>query len=302
MATTEKTGDQYQKRAVSPVEIVRQIQVGNPEQVARLVLAVSPCRSGTTILLRVFSAVGIESHYQQIKNILRWRLQGGEIMWQVPQGRDRIAFLKETLGPYTEAESTLNPLDALLRAGFPRDRLHIVIVGRAPLSTWASWNEWWGELTSVDKLILAYQTTERIAKQADQQQIARTTYVYEALRDNPAEVVVGNWFARIGAPYAPIAVKGWQTLPPFESPESRIVMPDEPPIFMKHVPNIHDPVMTATRLSYHAREASIANLAAEDIRSIQKAGLADVYEKWRKACEENLHVQIKPDQEWRITA
>lgn len=292
--------DRYQKRAVSPIEIARRIDVGDPEQVARLVLAVSPCRSGTTILLRVFSAVGIESHYQQIKNILRWRLQGGEMTWQAPRGRDRIVFLKETLGPYTVAESTLNPLDALLQAGFPQDRLHVVIVGRAPLSAWASWDEWWGELTGVDKLILAYQTTERVAKQAEEQQIARTTYVYEALRDNPAEVVVGNWFARLGAPYAPIAVKGWRALPPFEAPESRIRMPNEPPIFMKHVPNIHDPVMTATQLSYLAREASIANLAAEDVEEIQQAGLADLYEKWRKACEVDLQIKIRPDQEWTI--
>ncbi|HDQ71330.1 MAG TPA: hypothetical protein ENN19_04440 [Chloroflexi bacterium] len=302
MAPTERTGDRYQKRAVSPAEIAHRIQVGDPEQAARLILAVSPCRSGTTILLRVFSAVGIESHYQQIKNILRWRLQGGEMTWQVPQGSDQVAFLKETLGPYTEAESTLNPLEALLDAGFLPDRLHVLIVGRAPLGTWASWDEWWGELTAVDKLILAYRSTEQVAQQAEREQIARTTYVYEALRDNPAEVVVGNCFARLGLPYAPIAVEGWHTLPPFEAPESRIRIPDEPPIFMKHVPNIHDPVMTATQLSYLPREASIADLAAEDIEALKKAGLPDVYEKWRKACEEDLKIQIKPDPKWDLVS
>ena len=68
------------------------------------------------MLLRVFGAAGIQAHYQELKNIFRWRMQAEEFSWDFPN-RNGIVYLKETLGPYTLAEARFNPLDVLLQAG-----------------------------------------------------------------------------------------------------------------------------------------------------------------------------------------
>ena len=283
----------YQQRTASLTKVAGSIDVGDPDRVSRIILSVSPCRSGTTILLRVFGAAGVESHFQQLKNILRWQLQGRDVQWQIPQRPGDTVYLKETLGPYTDAEAQFNPLDVLLSAGLPREKLHIVIVGRAPLSTWASWYEWWGSVTSVEKFILAYDTTERIRQQGHDERIPVTTCVYEAIRDNGPETVVKNLFQRLDVPYTAIAVGGWDRLPRFGAPGSNIVLPEEPPIFI--TPNIHRQVQRSNRLAYRARNGSIAGLKEQDVCQIMEAGLPAIYETWRTACEETLHVSVEQD-------
>ncbi len=289
----------YQKRDTTPSEIVERVCVADPDEVARMILAVSPCRSGSTALLKVFGAVGIESHYQQLKNVLRWRLQGGDVTWHVPSRRGLI-FLKETLGPYTAAEASLNPLDILLRAGYPAGKLHLVIVGRAPLSMWASWHEWWGRRTGLDRMILAFEATDAVAKRASAVQIPTTTYVYEALRDNEPEVVMKRLFARLDLPFAPAAVRGWPPLEALDAPGSNIVLPDEPPIFMRFVPGIHQPIREARRLRFVARKGSVARLPEGDVQAIAEAGLPERYRRWRLACEEDLGIAIGADRDWAL--
>lgn len=273
--------------------------MGDPNRVSPIILSVSPCRSGTTVLLRVFGSAGVQAHFQEIKNVLRWQLQGQEAKWSIPQKTDVRVFLKETLGPYTEAESGFNPLDVLLAAGFPPAKLQVLIVGRTPLSTWASWYHWWGQVTSVDQFILSYETTELIRHQARHQGLPVTTLVYEAIRDNGVEMVVRRLFERLDVPFSPTTVKEWQALPPFGAPGSNIVFPIEPPIFV--VPGIHEPAIKADGLVYSSRERDIAQLKAQDVRRIGQATLASTYEKWRLACVQNLHLSIERDQDWKHT-
>jgi hypothetical protein len=287
------------KRTVSSKDVTDRIDIVDLERVSRVILSVSPCRSGTTILLRVFGAAGIESHFQQLKNVLRWQLQGADVTWQVPQRPDETVFLKETLGPYTEAEARFNPLEVLLGAGFPPQKLKVFIVGRAPLSTWASWDAWWRGKTSVDKFILAYKTTEQVRRQAHQQGIPVTTFVYEALGNNGSETIVKNVFERLGVPYSPpIAVKGWNKLPPFGAPGSNIVLPDEPPQFITL--NIHKRVEKSDKLVYLSRDKSIPDLREDDVSQIIEAGLPEIYEGWRKACEQSLHVEVAKNRDWEL--
>ena len=241
----------------------------------------------------MFGAAGVESHFQQLKNILRWQLQGRDVQWQIPQRPGDTVYLKETLGPYTGAEAQFNPLDVLLSAGLPPEKLHVLIVGRAPFSTWASWYEWWGAVTSVDTFILAYDTTERIRRQGHSQEIPVTTCVYEAIRDNGPETVVRNLFQRLDVPYSAIAVGGWDRMPRFGAPGSNIVLPEEPPIFI--TPNIHENVARSNRLAYRSRDGCIRGLKEQDVSRIIDAGLPAIYETWRTACEETLQVSIEQD-------
>ncbi len=279
-------------------EVIDRVDVGDPKLVSPIILSVSSCRSGSTIMLRVFGAVGVTSFFQELKYIQRWRMLGGESSWKIPQRPEEPIYLKETLGPYTRAGSEFNPVDVLLGAGFPPEKLHVLILGRAPLSTWLSWQVWWGDRTSVEYFVTTYQTVERIRQQARRLRIASTVLVYEAARDNKPELVIQNLFGRLGVAYAPIAVRGWAGLPPFGAPGSNVVLPRRPPMFL--VPGLHHRVETADRFTCVSRAADIPGLDAAQVKRIRDAGVADLYDRWRAACERDLRVAVQPDQEWAL--
>ena len=289
----------YSKQPLSLPEIADRIDVGDPERVSRVILSISPCRSGTTVFLRVFGYAGIESHYQELKNLLRWRLHGKDRTWQVPQRPGDTIYLKETIGPHTEIESRFNPLDVLLKAGFPPEKLHVVILGRAPLSTWSSWHEWWGEeATTVDNFILAYTTAEQVRRQARRRRISLTILVYEAIRDNDAETVVRSLFGRLGVPYSTAAVSGWRNLPPFGAPGSNVILPARLPIYHNwgqedSASYLHARAEKTAGLAYFSRKERIRDLRADDVGKIAAAGLAEIYEEWRAVCERDLGVEVE---------
>jgi hypothetical protein len=199
-------------------------------------------------------------------------------------------FLKETLGPYTATEALFNPLDVLLDAGYPREKLQILIFGRHPLNTWNSWNNWWNGVTSVEHFIRAYTTTEKVREQAAREGIPVTTVVYEALKYHDAGSVVKSMFDRFGIVYSSIAVKGWHTLPEFGTPESLICYPEKPPIF--NVPGILDSARMADELIYSSKKCDVSKLDKNAVIQIREDGLIDIYEKWRRECETHLGLKI----------
>lgn len=280
--------------ALSPVsarEVSARIEVGDADLVSHIILSVSPCRSGTTVLLRVFGAAGVLAFFQPLKNVLRWWLQGKQVRWQVPRRAGERVYVKETLGPYTEAEAGFDPLAALLGAGFPPEKLHVLIVGREPFSTWASWEAWWKGKTTTRIFALSYETTDGVRVAARQMGIPVTVMVYEALRDHPPEEVVRRLFARLGVSYSSLAVAGWESLPPMGESGSNVVWPEEPPPFV--TPGIHEPVERSTRLTYHSRPSGVADLEPACREEIKAFGVPQVYERWRVACERDLGLRVR---------
>ena len=243
--------DPYQKRFdITPCDIARRIHFSG--QIPSTLLMISPCRSGSTSYLRVFSASGIESHYQPIKAILRNLMQNEEWEFYVP---DRCnLFIKETLGPYSAIESTLEPLRILLEAGYPVDKIRVICLAREPLSTLASWLNMFShnrEKTTLFKnFILAYKSIQQFQEDAQTLGISVYCYVHEAIRDNDPSLVVRTLFEKLklGVTFTPQAISGWQSLPPFGTPESRVVFSVEPAIY-KGI-NFHLSLANAQALQY----------------------------------------------------
>jgi hypothetical protein len=282
----------YQLQDVSLGEVAA--QVGVPVDAAReVILSVSPCRNGTTVLLRVFGAAGVPAYYQPLKNVLRWQMQGEVRPWSLPAG-GRV-YLKETLGPYTLLEAGFNPLAALLEAGLPRERLRVFVAGRAPLNAWASWFGWWGQVTTTGIFQQAYETVEAIRRQALALGIPTAVFLYEAIRDNGCELAVERLFNWAGIPYAVNAVRGWLALPPFGSEGSNIFLPDEPPVF--DVPGLHDKVETANALGYFARSRDRLALREADVAQLRAGGVARIYEAWRQECQRGLGLYVAADED-----
>ena len=124
-------------------------------------------------------------------------MQNEETRWDFPQSNQRL-YLKETLGPYTKIEALFNPLDVLLRAGYPPKKLRLFIVGREPLQTWASWLSWWQPVTNVDIFINAYLTTEKIRLQAIQDGFEVGSFIYEANRDFGVKTAIQHLLEYLG--------------------------------------------------------------------------------------------------------
>lgn len=282
--------NRYQIQPVSSQQISSNIVLEDVGEAPNIILSVSPCRSGSSVLVRVFGAAGVLSYYQQLKAMLRWKMQGEDVCWKVPSLPHTNIFLKETLGPYTETEALFNPMNILLDAGYPPEKLRILILGRHPLNTWASWDKWWNGATSIDNFIKANITTEKVREQAEREGISVTTVVYEALKYYDADTVVKRMFGRFGIPYSPIAVDGWQTLPEFGTPGSHIHYREIPPIF--NVPGILDSVRSADKLIYSSIDNDVTDFDENTVLQIQEAGLTEIYEKWKRECETHLRINV----------
>ena len=271
--------------------------VGN---LPRIILAVAPCRSGTTVQLRMFSAVGIPSYYQPLKAIMRRVAQGMEGDFEIPP-EDTI-FLKETLGPYSHAESIFNPLEVLLQAGYPKEKVTLLIEMREPLSTLTSWIE--ADLSLRENrtalfanFITAYKTMPQILQQAHESEVQFVPYLYEVQRDIDPANAAARLFSSLQLVYTDSVVAGWEHLPQFGTAESRIFYPQEPSLY--HNDSQHDVAATSQRLGFTKKDVqSIDNtLLPGEVAIIEQEGLPVIYEKMRELVANVLGIQIQPSTE-----
>ncbi|MGZ3617233.1 MAG: hypothetical protein ACXVAV_09520 [Ktedonobacteraceae bacterium] len=271
--------------------------VGN---LPRILLAVAPCRSGTTVQLRMFSATGIPSYYQPLKAIMRREAQGMEGDFEIPQ-EDTI-FIKETLGPYSHAESIFNPLDVLLQAGYPKDKITLLIEMREPLSTLTSWIE--ADLPLRENrtalfvnFITAYKTIPQVLRQAQESEIQLVPYLYEAQRDTDPANAAAGLFSSLHLVYTDSVVAGWEYLPQFGTAESKIFYPLEPSLYRND--SQHDVAATSQRLSYTKKAAQSIDdtLLPAEVAIIEQEGLPVIYEQMRELVAIVLGMHIQPSTE-----
>ena len=279
----------YQMTDVSQEALVSSLILPDMAEMPNIILSISPCRSGTTVMLRVLAAMGADAYFQPLKNILRWQLMGQKQPWLFPAGRHKTIYIKETLGPYTTAESTFNPLDFLLHVGVPPSRLHVWIYGRAPLHSYASWCKWWGGKTTIEHFIASYQTTEQAYQQSIAAGIPTTVLTYEQFADHEPQKIISALSHRFGLPYTPQAVSAWQNLPQFGTTASQIILPEEPPIFITS--GIHDAIEEATEFSYRSPSAAALSLVSKEAKQkIESAGLFALHQQWHETSRKDLNL------------
>jgi len=266
----------------------------------RIILAVAPCRSGTTVQLRMFSAVEIPSYYQPLKAIMRREAQGMEGDFEIPP-EDTI-FIKETLGPYSHAESIFNPLEVLLQAGYPKEKVTLLIEMREPLSTLTSWME--ADLSLRENrtalfanFITAYKTIPKILQQAQEGEFQFLPYLYEVQRDTDPANAAARLFSCLQLVYTDSVVAGWEHLPQFGTAESRIFYPLEPSLYYNDPQ--HDVAATSKGLGYTKKdEQSIDDtLLPGEVAIIEQEGLPVIYERMRELVANVLGIHIQPSNE-----
>ncbi|MGN4072964.1 hypothetical protein ACS0X5_04365 [Burkholderia gladioli] len=219
------------------------------KQVPNLLFLWGPCRVGSTALLNVFAESGLKAIYQPIKSLLRRTLDRGfesddneagpgfslDAPWTV---------IKETSGPYTAAECLFNPLDALLRSGFPSSNVQLVLLYREPADMLASWIRKWSSRVSISDLhahfLLARLNEQRVRRTAEQAAIP--VYRFTSTPGGGAVSAVRSLFEAIGLAdrFNSANLGGWDGSDPLRGSFSSVVFPPEPKAF--ELPNLHDPV------------------------------------------------------------
>ena len=240
------------------------------------------CRVGSTALTNLFGIAGLPSYYQPVKAIARHVLTGSAApLWAVPDaGEEPDIFVKETAGPYSLGEALFNPLEALIVAGYPPEKLHLVVLDREPASAFASWLSKWSERVPDDLLfrnyIVAALNKIRVMNYAERYGIPAAHYVYEASRE-PVNAV-RTLFGRLGLlhRFAESAVTDWSETGALESEQARVIYPVEPPAFA--LPGLHG---SATTYRFHPRKARLTPLQE---RLLEETGVDEAYRKSAAAC------------------
>jgi len=275
----------YQNKTVSLNEVINHIDL-DPRRAPQIILTVSPVRCGSTALMRVFAAAGIQAHFQELKNVLRWLMAGSVYNFHVPKSNKRIIMLKETLGPYTALECEFNPLRVLLEAGLSPDKLHLVILGRSIEQTWISWKNLWKDAVTPELFAKAYLTTEKIRLEAKQRGVRSSCLCLEIFEGANGDVVFEKFFGRLQINYPPGAAKGWQKLPAFGAPGSNIIFPVEPEAFS--MPEGLVKTIQSRQFSYLSKKACENSIDEAARKIMVQNGLFDIYDNWFRICQKEI--------------
>lgn len=243
-----------------------------------VVLCVSPCRSGSTAILRVVGAAGVDSYYQPMKTVLRWQSVGKPIHLKLDYKTNPI-YIKETLGPYNKEECSLDPIKSLLENGIQPNNLILITLGRHPTKTWASWQKVWGSKANLGNLNLAYSNVEKIRLNANTLFIKNFVVTYEAFKEHRYQVFC-KIFQALGSEPPINALDDWELLPPLHSLESNIRFQKEPEQYQ--VENLHSKVENSNEFVYQDTDSHTGALP----KKLSEA--YNIYSKWAKFCEIGL--------------
>jgi hypothetical protein len=253
-----------------------------PSDPPHLTLIAGPCRVGTTALGNVFARTGLTSYMQPIKSMRRAIENGEEIVdWEISANGGGVAT-KETFGIKTESEY-FDPIDILVKAGYPKDKISLIAIMREPERTLTSWTWMWEEVL-IDGFARAYMDTYGMVRRAEERGVSTTCYVHEAIRDNDPLLVVGRLFGRVlpvevGADNSSVDWTGGQNFD--DSKQVRFF--DEPPERFVYA--------VKTWGGYQYREL-IPDLADEQKAYLANRGIYEIYDRFRQRCQQDLGIKV----------
>ncbi|MDR3519263.1 MAG: sulfotransferase family protein [Azospirillaceae bacterium] len=266
------------------------LQHRNPDDLPAVIYAWGKARVGSTALTNLFGIAGVPAFYQPVKAMLRQALTGCEIIpWPVPSSVDHpTIFAKETAGPYSLAECLYMPVEALVAAGYPSSKLHLIMLDRDPADSLVSWLEKFRDRLPLQQIeyfhILSSLNGIRVEAHARKFGIGVTHYVYEASRQ-PVRAARAL-FRRLGLNrhFTAAAVTDWQGRGDLESSDCGIIYPPQPETF--EFPGLHG---ADSGYCYHPRAQKPTDAQIADMTAF---GLYDLYQRSVTACAQDLDVRI----------
>lgn len=187
------------KKVYSNKYILKNIILPKKEEIPNIVLIVAPCRSGTSTLLKAFSASADMAYYQPIKSILR----NGRPKLLISK-KEKTIVIKETLGPWRMEESIMNPLTLLLDAGVPKEKIILIPLLREPIEAYDSWLKY-AIGTNTKLFIAAFDKTLKIYEEALKLGITSLPLAYD-LYKRP-RILIKSLFSKTGLKFKESSVR-----------------------------------------------------------------------------------------------
>ncbi len=261
-----------------------------PNNPPNLLVIAGPCRTGTTALANTFAKAGINVYMQPIKSARRAIEDTDKVIpWDISEENGSFVVSKETLGPKTPAEF-FNPIQILLEAVYPKDKLSFVPIIRDPRKTLPSWRQMWN-LVDQKSFLETYKLTLKIKKYAESNGIKTIPYVHEVIRDQNPDDVMSALFSKLN-----LQEKLSQNLSRWgidyqfakkDSADSHCKFYDVPPErFIKDVREWG---------GYQFKEEPELFLSQEDTLFLKnRQELKKIYEIFRQECQKSLDLNIQP--------
>ncbi|WP_018680933.1 sulfotransferase [Actinokineospora enzanensis] len=256
-----------------------------PAEFPLLVVGWGKCRVGSTALTNLFGVAGVPAYYQPVKTIARHAMTGGQgAPWRLPDGQD-VLFAKEMAGPYVHYETLFDPIRCLVDAGWPAERLHLLVLDREPVASLNSWLVKWtgkiGRQRVLDNFELSSLNYPRMRARAREVGVAVTHFAYEASR-SPA-LSVSRLFDRLGIAhrYDDTVISDWGARGDLNSDTATIVYPDEPEPYF--VPGLH-----SSGDGYSYRRTDQVALTPADEELARRADIEEIYRTSVRECARAL--------------
>ncbi|MDP3176095.1 MAG: hypothetical protein Q8M88_16825 [Phenylobacterium sp.] len=243
----------------------------------RVIIASGRCRVGSTALANVFGLAGAASFYQPVKTIMRHVIQAKpfEQPLQFDAACD-IVFFKETFGPYVEIETTFDPLEAMLRSGYPADRISVIGLERHPVQSYDSWLKNWGGVVERGKLLRNFISASRqnaqVERTARANGIRYAPFHYEWIADRLGAFAHLERELQLGAGFFEPANASWGARGELGSAHSAIRHFDEAEVFLTKDAHLNlDGYIYQRRLVRHVLPHEIAIIEAAGLPAVQPA-------------------------------
>ncbi|WP_199902076.1 sulfotransferase family protein [Azospirillum sp. B506] len=262
-----------------------------PDQFPTLYYGWGRCRVGSTALANLFGVAGLPAYFQPVKAAMRNFLTGcPQTPWVPPSSREQpCLFSKEVAGPYLMAECLFIPLQILIEAGYPADRLHLILLDREPALSLASWFAKWSDRVPRSRLlkhfVIASLNAARVEAYAAREGVRTTHYVHEASRQ--PEKAAAALFRRLGLSdrFFAGAVTDWNGVEEFTSDRSSLIFTKEPDVYF--VPGVH-----RAGSSYRYLDRDPGSVSDDDLALLDRMGIPDLYRSCAEACARELGISL----------
>jgi len=249
------------------------------------------CRVGSTALCNLFGTAGLPAYFQPVKSAMRNVLTGSApVPWILPAAAEQPhVFSKEVAGPYLMAECLYIPLQILIEAGYPPDRLHLIMLDRDPVLSLASWLNKWSDRVPRDRLlkhfVVASLNAVRVEGYAARQGVATSHYIHEASRE-PVRAAAAL-FHRLGLSdrFSAAAVTDWDGVEAFDTDRSSLIFTPEPDVYF--VPDIH-----RAGPGYRYLDRNRGLVTDGDLDLLNRMGIPDLYRACAVACLRELQLSL----------
>lgn len=168
-----------------------------------------PARSGTTALLYLLAGHPEVGHvyFQPQKTLMRL---GGPPM--VLRSSDKLVCMKETFLSWNMVDDLDDPIDVLLKAGVPPEKITWIFMLRDPKQSFASWGMLSSHVQPDPAIYALWQThTINLWNKYKNSKVKAIPFVYELLR-NQEEAAVKHLLTKVGLDYASLKLDFDQSL------------------------------------------------------------------------------------------